>query len=38
MVGHEKEMAHMYNVIDKTVSKWENSDGYPDTQLLIPIA
>ncbi len=34
----QKEMADMLNVSDKTVSKWENSDGYPDTQLLIPIA
>lgn len=34
----QKELAENLSVSDKTVSKWERGQGYPDITLLEPIA
>ena len=34
----QKELAEKIGVSDRTISKWENGEGYPEVETLIEIA
>ena len=33
----QKELAEQIGVSDKTISKWENGNSFPDTSMLLPL-